>query len=451
MSPAISRLLGQALALLAVVACQPQGESERRQPAGDAGASAADDAGELGLDAQIARDATGVDARAFDPTPLLDRRIFDLTREEGREVLRYGAGESGDCAGVGVGERTVQRCAYAQLLCSKKPSAAVPPPLDWPSAAPFKPGCSATVRQYLACQDGITRLGCERAGSNLAAPPSEACLAFERVCPTLDFQAPPPAVSTACPEQGHDDGRDIHGFDGCRPKPARLIALGDSIATCTLVPNSAPCAPDLLADYLRTKYAPELRFESYALHGTRTADLREQASYVAPGPGHLLVWVFSGGNDLMDCSHPSVDMTRACVDALVEKVPSQWQALFAYFTDRTRFPDGATFVLNTQYSLHDGCHHSLGSPGFVEQQILRFNQAAELAPADARSDTIAIDQFPEWLGHARNAADAGCPHFDANDHDAWLFFDGIHPNELGQCQIAAKAQVALDRMYGCAL
>jgi hypothetical protein len=145
---------------------------------------------------------------------------------------------------------------------------------------------------------------------------------------------------------------------------------------------------------------------------------------------------------------PDIEGTRTCIDGAIEDLPAQWASMYEYFTDRERFPDGATFVLNTQYSLYDQCTGPYGRVPFAEEQIQRFNRAAELEPALTRDDTIAIDHYPHWLGHARNAADVTCPHYDVSDHEEWLFIDGTHPTPVGQCQLATKAEAALDRMYG---
>jgi hypothetical protein len=176
--------------------------------------------------------------------------------------------------------------------------------------------------------------------------------------------------------------------------------------------------------------------------GSFVQDLPQQAAGVAGGPGHVLVWIFSIGNDLAS--------TRSTNYAA-------WEAAFAEvfdtFNDAERFPGGATFLLNTQYSPYDQCPDppgpSWGIPMELEALLQEVNQRMFLDVAERRSDTVALDHYRPWLGHGINADNAGCPHCGA-DNTSWMF-DNSHPNDIGYRQMADRWIATLDAMYeaGC--
>ena len=76
-------------------------------------------------------------------------------------------------------------------------------------------------------------------------------------CPELgDVFGHPADAVPSCDEVASrervDEDDDIHGFDGCRPAPARLVVLGDaSAALCDGAFAQIPCGSALLAEHLR--------------------------------------------------------------------------------------------------------------------------------------------------------------------------------------------------------
>jgi hypothetical protein len=228
-------------------------------------------------------------------------------------------------------------------------------------------------------------------------------------------------------------GDDIYGADGCRPVPARFIVLGDSIADCTGVTGDG-CAPDLIVAYLQTHGAPDVVLETHAKDGAVVADLRQQAEEVQGGPGHVYVWTYAIGNDLLAGNPDGATLVEG------------YASMFDYFTDSDRFPEGATFLLNTQYNPKDECTPPgvMRRPG-IDALIRQLNQQVFIDVAEARDDTVAVDQLPDFLGHGDNADITGCPYCGA-DNTPWLF--SIHPNALGHAHIAAKWEVALAAMLG---
>jgi hypothetical protein len=227
----------------------------------------------------------------------------------------------------------------------------------------------------------------------------------------------------------------FYGIDECRPVPARLIVLGDSIAY-GVQPNS-PLTARL------QEWAPNITWESYAENGSQIPHLPAQERRVASGPGHVFVFIWSIGNDMLASGilEPNADLTSR---------HAAFAEVFSYFSDSSRFPGGATFLLNTQYTPFDNCGVPAARPSFGPEILARFlnlNKLFFLDVAASRPDTVAIDHYPDFLGHAANANIKGCP-YCGQDNTQWTDPVGFHPNVAGQTQIGDKWAVAFARMLG---
>jgi hypothetical protein len=293
--------------------------------------------------------------------------------------------------------------------------------------------CNVSVDEYLACVDAWNAVyTCQNAGQYIATP--KACEPVVAGCPRFGRifyrDGKPPACD---PSTASKPPR-----DGCRPPPARFVILGDSIASCLAVSHDE-CGPLLIAQHVEETVAPELVIEQHAVAGAVIADMPGQAAMVAGGPGHVAVWIHILGNDLA-LRHDDEPGWNAAFDTT-----------FAYFTDRSRFPDGATFLLNTQYSPYDRCPDPTGG-GFSislssEDGLENINKTLFIGFGDTRPDTITYDEHADWLGHGNNANVLGCPFCGADD-TSWMSPDRIHPNAIGYAHVAAKWDAELDRMYG---
>jgi hypothetical protein len=185
-----------------------------------------------------------------------------------------------------------------------------------------------------------------------------------------------------------------------------------------------------------------LLLESHAKAGAVTADLPGQAREVSGGPGHVAVWAWAIGNDITNGYALGQPLDYGSLNA-------SWAEVFGYFTDSSRFPDGVTFLLNTQYTPFDECPAAWGpnsDNGEIEGILRDANRTLFLDVAQRRNDAIAVDQYPDWLGHGEFANVRGCPHCGL-DNTSWMG-GGVHPNATGFAHITAKWKLAFDGMYG---
>jgi lysophospholipase L1-like esterase len=387
----------------------------------------------------------GTDGVTTDPTVDLhaigDRALDTLSSEEAEALCTEDLLRADPCGELGV--RTTSSTAECEQVAAECRAG-----LDESSAASCSrldlgpPGsCPVTVNQYLACLDAWnTAVSCDQAGY-LIWPP-EPCAAVVTECDrfssdfTLDGALPPCTVEESIGKPP-DTNDDVYGHDGCRLPVARLVVLGDSIAACAGAGTTPEqCSANLIGNHLRQVASPDLVFETHAVAGARVSDLIGQAHKVSGGSGHVFVWIYAIGNDL------------ATGSADFEGWRAGYNDVFAYFNDTSLFPDGATFLLNAQYGLNDECNPdgSAWSTPEITAFLLEVNRRVFIEVAEARADAVAVDQYPDFLGHGNNANISGCPHC-GEDNTAWIS-DGVHPNALGHAHIAEKWFVALEGMVG---
>jgi hypothetical protein len=369
-----------------------------------------------------------------------DKPLDSLTGQEAEIVCREERARVDPCQTIALQEYKALECSQALALCKTK--ATEPPPCKGVSVGPSG-SCPVSVGEYFACiDDWSPTQSCENAETLIPTPLScqklvSSCVAFAE---EFYRSGPAPACEPPAVPPPPDSNDDIHGADGCRPVPARMVILGDSIADCYSI-DPEYCAPYIIAEHLKA-VSPGLVVESHAVSGAFTKELPAQAAAVAGGSGHVLVYVYAIGNDLLE---DQIDWSGWS---------SAWNQLYAYFTDTTKFPDGATFLLNTQYSPYDQCPNPPGPTTGVsaeqEQLLQDVNKGLFIDVAIARSDTVCVDHYPDFLGHGQNANIKGCPHCGV-DNKKWLQSDGVHPGVLGYQHMAEKWFVALDAMYapGC--
>ena len=234
---------------------------------------------------------------------------------------------------------------------------------------------------------------------------------------------------------------------GATPRPKRFIVLGDSIAACSNVGrrDGADCSIKKLYDHLKATYAPDLVYDNQAVAAAIAADVPgKQLATVTPGPGHALVLIYVGGNDL--AKHMFV-LDAAAEQGLktdLPKVLAAWEQIFGFFADKTRFPDGYTMLMSSQYNPFDNC---MAAPYFLTPKkndlLAQFNGA--LKDLATQKSALFTDQFTPFLGHGHHYRIASCP-FYMNQATAFMD-DLIHPNPAGHDNLYQQWRRTLDAAY----
>ncbi len=260
-------------------------------------------------------------------------------------------------------------------------------------------------------------------------------------------------VLAACGDDGSnasaDDSADAAVANICAPAPGRLIVLGDSIMACTGVDGkmASTCAPKIFHSSLAAGHAPGVVYQNLSVPGAVTKTVPNgQINSVATGPGHVLVLVYVGGNDLQNYLTQSDAAAEAGLRADLPGFVTDWRAVFAFFNDTANFPDGATIIMNNQYNPFDDCTTAPYNLSAKKTELVGEYNAELAALADEHDNVTITDQHTAYLGHGHHYADAVCPHFIA---DATPFMnDLIHPNAAGHANLAAQWSAVADGLYG---
>lgn len=235
----------------------------------------------------------------------------------------------------------------------------------------------------------------------------------------------------------------------CAAAPKRIVILGDSITACSVIggPDNADCVSKQFSDYVIAHYGPGAKYENHAVGGAKFADVAGQLQGVPAEPGPALVMMFIGGNDLA----PYIFMSdQAAMDAWTNTIEPEmapfYDSVFTALADTTKFPDGATLLMNTQYNPFDDCAAGPYNVSLAKSQILAsFNaKLVEISNAHPVSSII-VDQHPKFLGHGHCYEQPSCPHYIANA-TAYMK-DVIHANAAGNAVLAGVANSGADRLY----
>ena len=231
-------------------------------------------------------------------------------------------------------------------------------------------------------------------------------------------------------------------------KPKRFIVLGDSIAACSNVggKDGADCSLKKLHDYLATTYAPDLSYENHAVAAAIATDVpdKQLATVKAGAPGHALVVIYVGGNDLAKYMFVLDGPAEQGLKTDLPKVLDAWEKIFAFFADPAKFPDGSTVLVSNQYNPFDNC---MAAPYFLtpkkNELLAQFNDAVKALATQKKAQFT--DQFTPFLGHGHHYQVDRCPFFMAN---ATPFMDDvIHPNPAGHDNLFQQWKKTLDPLY----
>jgi len=249
---------------------------------------------------------------------------------------------------------------------------------------------------------------------------------------------------------GNNGGTDATGGgDNCPSIPTRMVVLGDSITACVGVggKDAATCGPKTFHTSLSTSYASGLVYENVAVSGARTTAVPDsQLATVTTGPGHVMVLVYIGGNDLQPLLTVSDEQADTRFTQLKIDIREDWDTIFSFFDDAANFPDGVTIFMNNQYNPFDDC--TARPPNLPlglstrKNELLREYNSFMSDMADEHTNVIITDQFTSYLGHGHLFEDASCPHYTAGSA-GWMN-DLIHPNAGGHANLAAEWQKTAD-------
>ena len=249
--------------------------------------------------------------------------------------------------------------------------------------------------------------------------------------------APPPLADAA-------SGGPLPGA----PRPTRLVVLGDSIAACSNIGSKQDpgCSPYKLYQHVKASYAPALVYENLAIGGADTQDVPgRETGQIAAAPGHALVLIYVGGNDLRRYLLADDAAAENGYRMTLPQVQEAWKKTFAALADRTKFPDGVTVLMNNQYNPFDGCS---AFPYFLSskkhQLLASYNM--ELAAIATANGALLTDQHTPYLGHGHHYNVRSCPHYQAGA--APFMGDLIHPNRAGHENLFQQWKKLVDRLYG---
>ncbi len=236
----------------------------------------------------------------------------------------------------------------------------------------------------------------------------------------------------------------------CFTTPARYVVLGDSINACSTIggKDDPRCAPKIHHEFLDKQYAPGITYENYAVAAAVTDDVvNSQLGTIPTGkPGHVLVNIFIGGNDLQPYIFISDSAAQTRFDSDLPRLLGLWDQIFAFFDDSSRFPDGVTIAMNTQYDPFDDCTAPPYNLSALKIALLRQFNGELLRLASERDNVVITDQHASYLGHGHHYNVSTCPYYIPGA-DNWMS-DPIHPNEAGHAHLASEWQKTADYLYG---
>lgn len=253
---------------------------------------------------------------------------------------------------------------------------------------------------------------------------------------------------------GEEEGEATTGECTPAATPERFIVFGDSILACSTESGgkTAPgCSARLVHEHVES-IAPGVTYENAAVGGAVTTDVPGQMAGVdATLPGHAVVVIGIGGNDLSGFLLTPDQTAMDQFDELSERLDDAWDEMFAWLLDDAHFPDGFTLVVDNQYNPFDDCTadpYSFMTPLKTELLGVFNDRVAERLEAHANAHLS--DIYGAFLGHGHHWNTAGCPH-TKDGADYWMIggTDLIHPSTAGHASIAVEIQAVIDDVYAC--
>ncbi len=235
----------------------------------------------------------------------------------------------------------------------------------------------------------------------------------------------------------------------CVAAPKRIVVIGDSITACSVIggPQAADCMSKQFSDYVIAHYGPGATYENYAVGGAQLKDIAGQMANVPATQGPTLMMLFIGGNDLTPyLTQSDAAATTGWTGTVEPMMTAVYDATFTALADTSKFPGGATLLMNTQYNPFDDCTAPPYNISATKTDILHMFNAKIGAIAAAHPDTaIVVDQHGPFLGHGHHYNVSTCPYYMANATQ--YMQDLIHANAAGNAVLAGVDDVGADRLY----
>ncbi|MEP6859935.1 MAG: SGNH/GDSL hydrolase family protein [Deltaproteobacteria bacterium] len=235
----------------------------------------------------------------------------------------------------------------------------------------------------------------------------------------------------------------------CVAAPKRIVILGDSITACSVIggPMAADCVSKQFSDYVIAHYGPGATYENHAVGGAVINDIAGQLAGVPATPGPTLVMLFIGGNDLTPYLNKSDAAAMTGWTGTVEPMmQAMYDATFTALADTSKFPGGATLLMNTQYNPFDDCSAAPYMISASKTEILHeFNDKIKTIAGAHGASAIVVDTHSPFLGHGLNYQATTCPHYIANTTS--YMQDLIHANAAGNAVLAGVDNGGADRLY----
>ncbi len=237
---------------------------------------------------------------------------------------------------------------------------------------------------------------------------------------------------------------------GCGTSPTRYVVLGHSVAHCFQAGGVDAETCSLKSTHtLLAKRFPGLTYENYAVDGAVISGVvKTQLPKVAGGAGHVFVNLYIGGNDLAAHLYEPEATAIQSWEKLKPGAVTDYEAIFTFFNDKSKFPDGATILVNSQYNPFDECvagQFTFATLG--KQNILTQFNAVLATIVAGHPNSILVDQYTTFLGHGQNYNQAKCPKY-VSGYEAWMA-DLIHPNVTGHVNLAKQMSAGVDAIYTC--
>lgn len=215
----------------------------------------------------------------------------------------------------------------------------------------------------------------------------------------------------------------------CKSLPGQMVVLGDFTPAGRDPidgPNDAKNGFKIVHEHLKRKYSrPSLVYKNYASPTSLFKELAETQMKSAPTgtSSPTLVLIHSGSNDLAEFITKSSSAAETAFPTRWAESKTTLDNLVAHFNDKTKFPGGATILINTLYNPFDDCKTTI-VPIFAVMDETKTRLMGQFNTnlknyAKGVDNMHFVDLHGPFLGHGRNHENQNCASYKPNA-DIWL-------------------------------